>query len=101
TATKETATKKTRAKKKKVSLKKKKKKAAGQNKGSVKVFAEEVLKKEPDGLPLDDLAQRILDSGYKTSSTNFKLTLYQSLYNARKAGKTFDYNEKTSKWVLR
>lgn len=86
-------------KKKKVAIRKKK--AGRKNKGSAKDFAAQVLAKESDGLPLDELAQRILDSGYKTSSTNFKNTLYQSLYNDRKAGKTFDYNEKTSKWVLR
>lgn len=101
TATKKTAAKKTGAKKKKKVAIRKKKKGTRQNQGSAKDFAASVLKNEPEGLPLDELAQRILESGYKTTSSNFKNTLYQSLYNDRKAGKTFDYNEKTSKWVLR
>lgn len=96
-----TAAKKTGAKKKKKVAIRKKKKGTRQNQGSAKDFAASVLKNEPEGLPLDELAQRILESGYKTTSSNFKNTLYQSLYNDRKAGKTFDYNEKTSKWVLR
>lgn len=96
-----TVTKKTTRKKKKKVAIKKKKKARRQNQGSAKSYAAAILAKESGGLPLDELAQRILDNGYKTSSTNFKNTLYQSLYNDRKAGKTFDYNEKTSKWVLR
>lgn len=71
------------------------------NKKSAKAYAIEVLKAAPQGLPLDQLANKILDSGYKSNSASFKNTLYQTLYNARKAGKTFNYNEKTGHWVLR
>ena len=85
--------------KKKVSRKGRRRRA--RNERSAKSYAEEILQNESKGLPLDELADRILAQGYKSNSTSFKNTLYQSLYNARRAGKTFDYNEKTGRWVLR
>jgi hypothetical protein len=41
----------------------------------------ETLTKHKHGLGLRDLATKILESGYKTSSTNFHNTLYQVLYH--------------------
>jgi len=40
----------------------------------------EMLAQHKAGLTLRELANRLLDSGYKTSSTNFQNTLYQCLY---------------------
>jgi hypothetical protein len=71
------------------------------NKKSQKDYAIDILKANPQGLPLDQLADAILESGYKSNSKSFKNTLYQMLYNSRKAGKAFNYNEKTHNWVLR
>ncbi len=86
-------------KKKKVS--KKKKGTRAKNVKSAKQYAIDILKNEPRGLTLNDLADRILESGYKTKSKNFKSPLYQSLYNDRKSGKNFNFNEKTGLWTLR
>ena len=47
----------------------------------------EILGKEKIGLPLKDLANRMLESGYKTTSTNFSMARYQVLQNARNKGK--------------
>ena len=85
--------------KKKVARKGKRTRA--KNPQSAKKYAEEILRSEPKGLPLNELADRIIASGYKSNSTSFKNTLYQSLYSARRAGKTFDYNEKTGRWIVR
>ncbi len=41
----------------------------------------ETLAKHKQGLRLKDLANKVLASGYKTSSTDFPNTLYQSLYH--------------------
>ena len=98
TAGAETAGVATKKKKKKVTRKKKLNRA--KNVKSAKQYAKEILSKEPQGLTLNDLADRILSSGYQTKSKNFKAPLYQSLYNDRKAGKTFAYNEATGRWKL-
>ncbi len=86
-------------KKKKVSRKGKVKRA--KNTKSAKQYAKEILSNEPKGLTLNELADRILASGYNSNSKNFKSPLYQSLYNDRRAGKTFNFNEKTGRWTLR
>jgi hypothetical protein len=44
----------------------------------------ETLAKHKKGLRLRDLANKLLESGYKTSSANFKNTLYQCLYHSDK-----------------
>jgi hypothetical protein len=87
---------------------KRKKKVARKGKGtrakntkSAKGYAQEILAKEPKGLTLKELAARVLANGYKSNSDNFTNTLYQSLYASRKAGKIFDFNDKTGCWVLR
>jgi len=85
-------------KKKKVA---KKKRTRVKNQQSAKAYAMEILGKEAKGLPLNQLADRILASGYQTESEDFKITLYQSLYKDRKAGKTFNYSDKTGHWTLK
>jgi len=45
------------------------------------VAVREVLSQHKKGLTLRDLADKLLASGYKTSSTNFQNTLYQCLYH--------------------
>jgi hypothetical protein len=45
------------------------------------VAVTEMLAQHKKGLTLRDLANRLLASGYKTSSTNFQNTLYQCLYH--------------------
>jgi hypothetical protein len=45
------------------------------------VAVTEMLSQHKKGLTLRDLANRLLASGYKTSSTNFQNTLYQCLYH--------------------
>ncbi len=88
-----------RGRKKKVS--RKGRRTRPRNERSAKSYAEEILRSEPKGLPLKELADRILESGYKSNAASFKTTLYQTLYNARKTGKTFDFNEKTGRWFVR
>jgi hypothetical protein len=45
------------------------------------VAVRDVLSQHKKGLTLRDLAEKLLASGYKTSSTNFQNTLYQCLYH--------------------
>jgi hypothetical protein len=45
------------------------------------VAVTEMLGQHKKGLTLRDLANKLLASGYKTSSTNFQNTLYQCLYH--------------------
>lgn len=51
------------------------------NKLSLREMVLELLKKSKKGYTLADLSRTILDSGYKTASTNFRNVLYQCLYN--------------------
>lgn len=41
----------------------------------------DVLSQAKKGLTLKELASKLLESGYKTTSTNFQNTLYQCLYH--------------------
>ncbi len=91
----------TRPGKKKKKVAKKGKGTRAKNARSAKSIAEEILKKEPQGLSLNELADRVLANGFKSNSVSFKNTLYQSLYNSRKAGKIFDFDDKTGLWFLR
>lgn len=52
-----------------------------QNDRTLKEVVTELLTENAKGLGLDDLSKRVLATGYKTTSTNFKNTLYQCLYN--------------------
>ncbi len=40
-----------------------------------------ILGENKKGLSLSELATKVLDAGYRTSSSNFKNVLYQCLYN--------------------
>jgi hypothetical protein len=51
------------------------------NERSLKEVVTELLGKNKQGLTLHDLAEKVLATGYKTTSTNFKNTLYQTLYH--------------------
>jgi hypothetical protein len=53
----------------------------GRNKQSLRLTVLELLKNNSKGYALPDLCQTILDSGYQTTSTNFRNVLYQCLYN--------------------
>ena len=52
-----------------------------------------------DWAAVKKLVNRMLESGYKTTSTNFSVALYQVLHNARNKGETFDVDAKTGNWV--
>jgi hypothetical protein len=51
------------------------------NKQSLREIVLSLLTKNKKGYSLADLSRQILDSGYKTTSTNFRNVLYQCLYN--------------------
>ncbi len=44
----------------------------------------DLLSKNKKGYPLTPLGQKVLESGYKSNSTNFNNVLYQCLYNSKK-----------------
>src|SRR5262249_45666488 len=52
-----------------------------QNDRTLKEVVTELLTENAKGLGLDELSKKVLATGYKTTSTNFKNTLYQCLYN--------------------
>jgi DNA-binding transcriptional MerR regulator len=52
-----------------------------QNVKPLHAYVREVLGKTKKGLPLGKLADKVLEAGYQTTSSNFKSTLYQCLYN--------------------
>jgi hypothetical protein len=54
-----------------------------QNAMPLRQVVQEVLKRSRKGLPLANLHDRVLASGYKTGSKNFKNILYQCLYNEK------------------
>lgn len=45
-------------------------------------FVTEILSKNKKGLTLAGLSEKVLESGYKTYSSNFNNVLYQCLYNS-------------------
>ena len=51
------------------------------NKLSLRSTVTDVLSKNKNGIALDPLSKRILATGYKSNSGNFKNVLYQCLYN--------------------
>ena len=51
------------------------------NAHSLRSTVTEVLSKNKSGIALDPLSKRILATGYKSNSGNFKNVLYQCLYN--------------------
>lgn len=48
------------------------------------VVVDEILSKSKTGYPLAKLSEKVLASGYKSGSSNFKNVLYQTLYNDTK-----------------
>jgi hypothetical protein len=68
------------------------------NKLSLREMVLDLLKKSKKGHSLADLSRIILESGYKTASTNFRNVLYQCLYNTNgiyhdEATGTYRYKE--------
>lgn len=66
------------------------------NEKSLHAVVLELLSKNKKGYTLSDLAKQVLDTGYKTNSTNFPNVLYQCLYNSNK----FYHDEKTGTYKL-
>lgn len=52
------------------------------NSQSLAAVVEEVLSRSKSGLPLHELSEKVLATGYKSGSSNFKNVLYQCLYNS-------------------
>ncbi len=67
------------------------------NAKSLGVVVTELLTKRKSGYTLHDLAEKVLSSGYKTASSDFKNVLYQCLYNSD----TFQYDEKSGTHKLK
>ena len=61
------------------------------NTHSLRSTVTDVLSKNKNGIALDPLSKRILATGYKSNSSNFKNVLYQCLYNH----KEFVHDKKT------
>jgi hypothetical protein len=68
----------------------------GNNDKPLRVYVEEQLNKNKKGLTLAELAQAILDTGFKTSSANFRNVLYQSLYNST----SIKHDAQTGKYII-
>jgi len=51
------------------------------NERTLKEVVTELLGNSKKGLSLQDLSDKVLATGYQTTSTNFKNTLYQTLYH--------------------
>ena len=58
------------------------------NEKSLKVLVTEILGQSKKGLTLKQLTDKVLSTGYKTSSSNFPNTVYQAVYNSE--GVSFD-----------
>jgi hypothetical protein len=65
-------------------------KKRARNERTAKDWAIEILGQEKNGLTLKVLANRMLESGYKTTSTNFSVAQYQALHNAKNKDETFE-----------
>ena len=70
----------------------------GQNPRSVKQMMIEILLSNKKGLTLEDLSAQVVANGYKTTSANFKATVYQTIYNNQKH---FTYDPETRVYKLR
>ena len=71
--------------------KRRKSQKRAKNAQSLRSTVTEVLSRNKTGIALDPLSQRILATGYKSNSGNFKNVLYQCLYN----NKEFVHDKKT------
>ena len=67
------------------------------NAKSLKVVVTEVLTKNKKGLSLNDLAAKVLATGYKTKSRKFNNVVYQTIF----ANKEFTHDEKTGNYRLK
>ena len=66
------------------------------NEKSLQTVVAEILTKSKKGLTLRALAERVLESGYKTNSNNFQNVLYQCLYNSKR----FEHDPSTGNYVI-
>ncbi len=53
------------------------------NKQPLKAYVLDILGRSKKGLTLDEVHTKVLASGYKTKSDNFKNVVYQCLYHAK------------------
>lgn len=53
------------------------------NQRSLREHVEEILAKHKKGLTLADLSAKVIESGYKSGSHNFRNVLYQCVYNTK------------------
>jgi len=51
------------------------------NKQSLRAYVVEILSRSKKGFTIGELEERVLQTDYKSRSTNFKNVLYQTLYN--------------------
>lgn len=63
----------------------------------LKDFITSVLTSNKKGLPLQGVHDKVLESGYKTTSKNFKNVLYQCLYHS----KDFVHDDKAGVYKLK
>ena len=66
------------------------------NEKSLHTVVTEMLTRNKKGLALTPLAEKVLESGYRTNSKDFKNVLYQCLYNS----KTFTHDDQTGLYRL-
>ena len=66
---------------------KKKRRRGAASKQPLDALDVSVLSDVPEGLPLKELEQAVLDRGYKTNSKNFRNVLYQAVYKLGRAGR--------------
>jgi chromosome segregation ATPase len=67
------------------------------NSKSLRDVVTELLTKNKKGFTLAKLMEKVLKSGYKSNSSDFKNVLYQCLYNADE----FTHDAKTGKYVIK
>ena len=66
------------------------------NEKSLHTVVTEILTRNKKGLALTPLAEKVLESGYRTNSKDFKNVLYQCLYNS----KAFTHDDQTGLYRL-
>lgn len=60
-------------------------------------YVEDILGRSKRGLTIDELEQKILASGYKTNSSNFRNVIYQCLYHAEQVS----HDSTTGRYILK
>jgi len=63
------------------SFSKKRRRRRVKNEQSLRSVVLEILKKNKKGFTLKDLEEKVLETGYKSHSANFRNVLYQCVYN--------------------